>query len=78
MIKAQKLGLAGGILCGAWMFIMTIAAMKWGFGAQMMTMMMDMYPGYTVTAGGSIVGLIYGFVDGFISLFILGWLYNKL
>ena len=78
MIKSTKLGLAGGILWGACMFVTTILAICCGYGKNWLMMMGDVYPGYTISAGGSIVGLIYGFIDGYVGLFLLGWLYNKL
>ena len=37
-----------------------------------------MYPGYTMTPVGSIIGLVWGFVDAGIGSLIFAWLYNLL
>ena len=34
------------------------------------------YIGYNVSAGGSVIGLLWGLVDGFICGAIIAWLYN--
>ena len=34
------------------------------------------YRGYNVSAGGSLIGLAWGLVDGFIGGAIFAWLYN--
>jgi len=36
------------------------------------------YLGYSLSWGGGLIGLIWGFVDGFIGGAIFAWLYNKL
>lgn len=76
MLNAKSLGLAGGVLWGAWMFIFTYISMFTGYGSMWAALMVDVYPGYEVTFIGSIIGLVYGFLDGFIGLYIFGWLYN--
>ena len=77
MIDSKRLGLAGGILTALCMlvrFIFSMGAME----GQMITPM-PMYPGLELTGGGGfILGLIISFVHGFIVLFVLGWLYNRL
>ncbi len=78
MLDAKRLGLAGGILWGLSMFVMTIVSMYTGYAGDWMGMMANMYPGYHVTWAGSLVGFIYGFIDGFIGLFLLAWIYNKI
>jgi len=77
MLVPRKLALAGGILWGFCIFICTILAIYFGYATQFLTIMADIYPGYTITGIGSVVGLLYGFVDGFIALYLLAWLYNK-
>jgi hypothetical protein len=78
MLSAKRLGIAGGILWGVMMFVMTLANIWFGYGTMWLALMADIYPGYEVTYIGSIVGLVYGFLDGFVGLFIIGWLYNKI
>lgn len=78
MLNSKNLGLAAGILWGISMFALTILAIFTGYGTAWLELMASIYPGYTISWVGSILGLIYGFLDGFIGLYIFGWLYNKL
>ncbi len=75
-INAWKLGLAGGILWGILLFIMTWMAKYTGYGMFWLSQWIDIYPGYVLTAQGAFIGLIYGFVAGFISMYLLGLVYN--
>ena len=77
-LNPKTFGLAGGIMWGVAMLIMTLVSMSSGYAGEMMDAMTKLYPGYTVTGGGAIVGLIWGFLDAFIGLYIFAWLYNKL
>lgn len=78
MLDPKKLGVAGGILWGLCMFITTIISIYSGYAEDFLNMMASIYPGYSISGFGSIVGLIYGFFDAFVGLFLLAWLYNKL
>lgn len=78
MLSAKRLGLAGGILWGVAMFLMTLANIFFGYGGLWLGLMANVYPGYDVSYFGSLVGLVYGFVDGFVGLYLLAWLYNKI
>lgn len=78
MLHPVKLGIAGGILWGGSMFVCTLLAVYFGYSKQFLMLMADIYPGYTISLWGSIVGLIYGFLDAFVGLFLLGWIYNRL
>lgn len=75
-ICAWKLGLAGGILWGLWIFAMTLVADVTGFGMFWLSQWMDLYIGYELSPFGACVGLVWGFVEGFIALFLLAWIYN--
>lgn len=78
MLNPVKLGISGGIVWGAYMFILTVLAHYTGYSTKFLELMVDMYPGYTISHWGTLVGLFYGFIDGFIGLFLLAWIYNKL
>jgi hypothetical protein len=77
MLHSKKFGLAGGIIWGLCMFVSTIVSMYTGYAKQWLILMSDIYPGYRISGWGSLLGLIYGFLDAFIGLFLLAWLYNK-
>lgn len=77
-LNAKALGLTGGILWGASMFVFTLIAFYTGYSADFMKLMTAVYPGYDLSVTGSFIGLAYGFVDAFVGCYIFGWLYNKL
>jgi len=37
-----------------------------------------LYRGYTISPAGSLLGLLYGFIDAFIGGAILAWIYNRI
>lgn len=76
MVKACKLGAAGGIIWGVSMFVCTILAMYTGYSEAFLKIIMSIYPGYDLTWGGAFLGAGYGFVDAFVGLWLLGILYN--
>ena len=66
------------------------AALVWGLGifaltwwiivldgaSTEMTLIGKVYRGYTITPLGSVIGLVWALVDGFIGGAIFAWLYN--
>lgn len=78
MLNPRKLGLAAGIVWGLSMFVCTILAMWTGYSGMFLHMMGSIYPGFTISWLGVFLGAIYGFIDGFVGFFLLGYVYNKL
>jgi hypothetical protein len=76
LLNAKAAGLAVGVLWAIVLFILTILCMYKGYAAGFLNAIATVYPGYALTWGGAFVGLIYGFLDGFIGTVILVWLYN--
>lgn len=58
-------------------FLMALLAMI-GYGKQIVSVIGSVYIGYDASIVGAILGLVYGFVDGLIGLYIFAILYNKL
>lgn len=77
-LKPLKLGLTLGMLWGANMFFTTWLSYLFGYGGRFLAVMADLYPGYTVSPPGSVVGLAYGFLDLFIGGLLAGLIYNAL
>jgi hypothetical protein len=75
-LNPKSLGLAGGVLCGLWILLFTIVAVSTGYGVGYLEIMTTLFPGYTITFAGGIVGLVYGAIFGFIEFYIIGYLYN--
>lgn len=75
-LNIKGFGLALGITWGFAVFILGIAAWWFGWGTGLVDVLGTLYFGYEATLVGSIIGLGWGFVDGFIGGAILAWLYN--
>ena len=78
MLDAKNLGIAFGLVWGFGVFISTYMSMLFGWGGLWIALLADVYPWYDVSILGSFIGLFWGFLDGFIGLFIFGLIYNKL
>ena len=76
-LRVRALGLAVGITWGLGIFVATLWDLAWGNG-RTLSCLKSFYLGYSVSLGGAIVGLIWGFVDGLICGALIAWLYNKL
>lgn len=72
----KAFALSGGILWGVSLFLLTWLKI-FGYGTEL-TIVKTYYIGYSVTPIGSIIGLIYGFLDMGIGCLIFALLYNKL
>ena len=79
-MKNQLNALAAGLSMGSFwsisMLLCTIFAIKFDYADQFMEIMTDVYPGYEISGKGAVIGLLYGFVDGFLGGYLLVWLYN--
>ena len=76
-LKVRALALAGGIAWGLVIFLLTYWFLIFGYEGETLARLSNVYLGYSVTWYGAFVGLIWGFVDGFIGGALLAWLYNK-
>eukprot|EP01047_Picozoa_sp_COSAG01_P109310 COSAG01_NODE_38191_length_493_cov_0.522843_1_plen_61_part_10 len=61
----MSLGLAGGVLYGIFVFIITILGVISGYGLAYMKVLGGLFPVYSVSFIGAILGLVYGFILGF-------------
>ena len=80
-LNVFALGLAFGLIWGLGLFILTwwiIAFDGFEEAAQIDTIISRVYRGYSITAAGSVIGLIWAFFDGLIGGVIFAWLYNLL
>ena len=77
-IRSRLAGLTLGLLAGFGLFLATaILLVKGGenVGAHL-NLLGEYFPGYRVTWGGAVLGLLYGFVTGFAARWFVGWVYN--
>lgn len=78
-LKPIAFGIALGIVWGGSLFTTTWLCYFTGYGKLFLEVLaQSIYPGYSISPIGSFLGLFYGFLDGFISASIIGWIYNKL
>lgn len=78
MIKSLQLGVSVGIIWGLSLFICTILAIYTGYSEALLIIIKSIYLGFTISWAGAFIGLLYGFLDGLIGFFLIGWIYNKL
>ena len=80
-LNTLKLALAGGIYVSIMVILITIASMMNIPGFVEFSSFLEIFYGfygYSVTWVGIIIGALLGFVEGFICLGLLVWIYNKL
>ncbi|MFC2175228.1 hypothetical protein ACFLQ2_05210 [archaeon] len=77
-LDANAFALACGAVTGLWLFIATIYSMLTGDAAMLLGILVDMYPGYSISAVGAVIGAVYGFIEAGVTAYVFVWLYNKL
>lgn len=76
-INGKALGLSLGIVLGITIFLITFWFLLFGYQGETLIKLANIYLGYSVTWYGAFIGLIWGFIDGFIGGVFIAWLYNK-
>lgn len=77
-LKPLALGIALGTVWGGSLFITTWVSYYTGYGRLFLEVLaQSIYPGYTISPIGSLLGLFYGFADGLISASLIAIIYNK-
>ena len=76
-LSIKALGLSCGILWGLAIFLLTYWFLLRGFEGETLSRLGNVYLGYSVTWYGGFIGLVWGFIDGFIGGALLAWLYNQ-
>ncbi|PJC37188.1 hypothetical protein CO046_01815 [Candidatus Peregrinibacteria bacterium CG_4_9_14_0_2_um_filter_53_11] len=78
-LSVKGLGLASGVLWGVglflWTLVVSLASLDWGRSS--LQLVADIYPYFDISVGGAFLGLVFGFIDGWICGSLLAWLYNK-
>ncbi|MCL5003949.1 MAG: bacteriophage holin [Patescibacteria group bacterium] len=77
-MNLNKAALTGGIVWGGCLFVTTLASVYFGYATAFLQAFGSIYPGYSITLTGSVVGLIYGFLDAFVGVYIIAWVYKML
>lgn len=77
-LNVKAFGLALGLLWGFGIFFVTWYLIALNGYSQDTTLLGQVYLGHSLTALGSVIGLVWGFFDGLIGGLLLAWLYNML
>jgi hypothetical protein len=76
-LSIKGLALAFGVTWGGGMLLLgLVAALGWGRPA--VELIGSVYLGFTPTVPGSVIGGVWGFVDGAVGGLVIAWLYNRL
>lgn len=78
IIEPAAAGLSLGIFGGLLIAFYTILCAYTGYGIEVEMTFEALFPGYTLTLGGGIVGVVWMFSIGYLAGSTLAWMYNKL
>jgi len=73
----NALGIAIGVVWAAYVFFCGITA-TFGWGVALVDAISSLYIGYGPTFLGSVIGAVWGFVDGYIAGIVIAWIYNRI
>ena len=74
----KAFALTCGVIWGLGLFFLTWWIIAFDGPTGEVTLIGRLYRGYTISAIGSLVGMIWAFFDGLIGGFVFAWLYNSL
>lgn len=77
-LAPEAFGLACGMLWGLGLFSLTWWLIALDGPSEEPTSIGKLYRGYTVTPHGSVIGLVWGFLDALLGGLCFAWLYNWL
>ena len=78
-LNVKACAFACAVLWGLGLLLITWWLILFGeANEQTATLISQVYIGYSISAGGSLVGFFWGFVDGLFGGFFFAWLYNLL
>ncbi len=77
-LNVRAFALTFGLVWGLGLFLLTWWMMWVGGATGETTLIGRAYVGYNLSPSGSLIGFVWGFVDGLIGGAIFAWLYNKI
>ncbi|MCA1766358.1 MAG: bacteriophage holin [Desulfobulbaceae bacterium] len=77
-LDVKAFALTAAILWGLGIFVFTWWVIFFEGAMEEPKMIALFYRGYSITPWGSIVGLLWGFLDGLVCGALFAWLYNRL
>ena len=77
-LDVKAFGLTCGLLWGLGLFFLTWWIILFDGATGEITLLGRLYRGYRVTPFGSVIGLGWALVDGWVGGMVFAWLYNRL
>lgn len=77
-LNIKAFALTCGIIWGVGLFALTLWIIAFDGPTHEVTLIGKLYRGYTISPLGSIIGLLYGFLDGLVGGAAFAWIYNAL
>ncbi len=77
-IHTKAFAISGGIVVGGGIFAVTFGNFFFGLFAECVKIFASLYPGYTVSVAGSVVGALYGFITGALICGLFSVIYNRI
>lgn len=79
-LNANVCGLVLGAMAGVLLMVLTLVLIAKGGEnvGQHLSLLGHFFPGYAVSLGGAFVGLLWGFVAGYVAGAAIGWVYNRI
>ena len=77
-LNVRAFALSCALVWGVGLFLMTWWIIAFDGATTEITLIGKVYRGYAITPLGSVIGLIWGLLDGLIGGAIFAWLYNLL
>ncbi len=75
-LDVKAFAIACGLIWGFGLFALTWWIMAFDGATGQTTLVGQLYRGYSISPVGSLIGLVWATVDGFIGGAIFAWLYN--
>lgn len=77
-LNIKSFALAFGVSYGGFLLMLTWWLIVRGYYVGEATFIGAVYPFYTVSPFGSVLGALYGFADGAVGGAVVAWVYNRL
>jgi len=78
MKNVRRAALTGGIIWSATVFLCTWASIGFGgYAGVFLNWVGSIYPGYSITPMGSLIGAVYGFFDMYVAMYVIDWVYRR-
>jgi len=74
--KIKTTAITIGLFWAVCLFIITLISYKIGYGKEFLKSIVSIYPGFSITIKGAFIGLIWGFLDGFIGTYLFVWVWK--